>query len=87
MLIKLKEKLSKAQKLLYLGDNAGEIVFDKLFIKKIKDVYRNLDIFFATRGYPTLNDVTEEDAYAVGMDRCAKIVNNGTDIPGTILEA
>lgn len=82
----LKTDLANARKILYLGDNAGEIVFDKLFIRTLKEAYPNLAIDFATRGSAVLNDVTEEDAYYVGMDVYARIINNGTDIPGTVLE-
>lgn len=82
----LKSDLKAAQKVLYLGDNAGEIVFDKMFISTIKEEYPGLEVDFATRGEAVLNDVTEEDAYFVGMDAFAKVINNGTDIPGTVLE-
>ena len=84
--LSLKNSLKAANKLLYLGDNAGEIVFDKIFIRTIKKYYPGLKIYFATRGEAVINDATEEDAYAVGMDAYASIINNGTDIPGTILE-
>lgn len=86
VLFSLQTALKQAGKLLYLGDNAGEIVFDKIFISTIKDYYPSLEVYFATRGEPVLNDITEADAYLVGMDRLAKIINNGTDIPGTVLE-
>jgi len=82
----LQADLRQAKKLLYLGDNAGEIVLDKIFITVIKDKYPDLQIYFATRGKPVLNDITEADAYLVGMDQLARIINNGTDIPGTVLE-
>ncbi len=82
----LKSDLKTAQKILYLGDNAGEIVFDKMFIRTIKEEYPGIKVDFATRGEPVMNDVTEEDAYLVGMDIYARIINNGTDIPGTVLE-
>lgn len=82
----LKSDLQAARKLLYLGDNAGEIVFDKMFISTIKAEYPDLEVYFATRGAPVLNDVTEEDAYLTGMNAYAHIINNGTDIPGTVLE-
>lgn len=82
----LKSDLQAARKLLYLGDNAGEIVFDKMFIRAITAEYPDLQVDFATRGAAVLNDVTEEDAYFIGMDTCAHIINNGTDIPGTVLE-
>ena len=84
--VSLKATLEDTSKLLYLGDNAGEIVFDKIFIRTIKGCYPHLQIDFATRGEPIMNDVTEEDAYMVGIDDYANIINNGTDIPGTILE-
>ncbi|MCT4597909.1 MAG: ARMT1-like domain-containing protein [Vallitalea sp.] len=83
---KLNQQLSSAQVLLYIGDNTGEIVFDKIFIEEIYNKYKDLEIYFATRGKPALNDATEKDAYFIGIDKYAKIINNGTDIPGTDLE-
>ena len=82
---RLRVDLSKAKELIYLGDNTGEIVLDKLFIKEIAAEYPNVRITFVTRGKPIFNDVTEEDAYYVGIDRYAAIINNGTDLPGTDL--
>ncbi|MCY6483175.1 ARMT1-like domain-containing protein [Clostridium aestuarii] len=82
---RLKKELLNGKRLVYLGDNTGEIVFDKLFIKEIAKEYPDLEIIFMTRGEPILNDITEEDAYYVGMDKYAKIMNNKTDIAGTDL--
>lgn len=82
----LRADLREARQLLYLGDNAGEIVFDKVFIGAIRAEYPGLAVDFATRGAAVLNDITEEDAYSVGMDSLARILNNGIDIPGTVLE-
>lgn len=82
----LKSRLQASKRLLYLGDNCGEIVLDKLFIRTIKEYHPHLEVKFATRGAPAINDITEEDAYLVGMDAYAEIINNGTDIPGTVLE-
>lgn len=82
----LDSALMEAQTLLYLGDNAGEIVLDKIFIRVIKTCYPDLRVYFAVRGEPVLNDVTEEDAYFVGIDTYADIISNGTDIPGTVIE-
>lgn len=82
----LQSRLSRCESLLYLGDNCGEIVLDKMFVRTIKEHYPRIKVQFATRGKPILNDVTEEDAYLVGMDAYAEIVNNGTDIPGTELK-
>lgn len=83
----LKDDISQAGTLLYLGDNAGEIVCDKLFIEVIKHAYPELKIYFATRGGPVINDITEQDAVDVGIGEYATVINNGTDIPGTVLAA
>ena len=76
--------LNTCQRILYLGDNAGEIVFDRLFIEEINRV-RKLDIYFVVRDSPVINDVTMDDALAVGMDNVAKVISNGSDAPATIL--
>jgi uncharacterized protein with ATP-grasp and redox domains len=86
VLLALRNDLRNAATLLYLGDNAGEIVFDKIFIDVIKNSFPELKIYFAARGKPVLNDITEADAYRVEMDKLAEIINNGTSIPGTDLE-
>jgi uncharacterized protein with ATP-grasp and redox domains len=79
-------KLRKTKLLLYFGDNAGEIVFDKLLIKTIKKAY-DTEIFLVVRSFPTLNDVTLNDARSVGIDEAVTLVENGIDgpLPGTIL--
>jgi uncharacterized protein with ATP-grasp and redox domains len=82
---RLKNELKNARSLLYLGDNTGEIVLDKIFIKEIARHYPQLKITFAVRGEAIFNDVTEEDAYYIGMDKHAHIINNGADLPGTDL--
>jgi len=74
-------ELQEAKTVLYLGDNAGEIVTDKLFINTV----RHQNLYFAVRGAPVMNDVTIEDAYSVGMDKEARIISNGYDAPSTIL--
>lgn len=81
----LQSSLAAGRRLLYLGDNCGEIVLDKLFIRTLKEHYPHLEVQFAARGGPVLNDITREDAYLVGMDEYAEIVDNGTDIQGTEL--
>ena len=82
---RLRRDLASGRTLLYLGDNAGEIVLDKIFLKEIRREYPKLSVTFATRGAPIYNDVTEEDAYAVGINEYAAIIGNGSDIPGTDL--
>jgi uncharacterized protein with ATP-grasp and redox domains len=78
--------LGEAKRLLYIGDNAGEIVFDKACIETIKDLYPELSITFVTRGYPILNDVLLSDARDVGMDKVVPVISSGSDAPGLVLE-
>ncbi len=78
-------QLKNCNQLLYIGDNCGEIVLDKIFIEIIKELYPNIDIYFGVRGAPIINDVTIEDANQVKMDEVAKIISSGTMFPGTIL--
>ncbi len=78
----LESRLKKANKILFIGDNAGEIVFDKLFIESC---LKNKQVFYAVRGMPVLNDSTILDAEAVGMNKVAQIISNGNDAPSTIL--
>ncbi len=80
--ILLEKQIKKANKILYLGDNAGEIVFDKLFIET---VLKNKQIIFAVRNSPILNDVTYSDAIETKMNKIANIISNGYDAPSTIL--
>jgi damage-control phosphatase, subfamily I len=79
----LKEEIDKAKTILYLGDNAGEIVFDKLFIKQID----HPNLFYAVRGAPVINDATLEDAKYIEMESVVKkLIANGYDAPSTIVE-
>jgi len=80
----LRSNLKNSQSLLYLGDNAGEIVFDRLLIGEIHRV-KELETYFVVREKPVINDATVDDALAVGMDRVARVVSNGSDAPATIL--
>jgi uncharacterized protein with ATP-grasp and redox domains len=77
----LKENISKANKILYLGDNAGEIVFDKIFIEKLPKE----KITYVVRGGPALNDITIEDAKMVTMTDIVKVITTGIDMPSAIL--
>lgn len=77
--------LEQAKQLLLLGDNAGEIAFDTILVRQLRNQYPALRIFYGVRGGNALNDATREDAAAVGMDRIAEIVDNGSAISGTEL--
>lgn len=83
----LKQNLSEGSKLVYLTDNCGEIVMDKLLLRQIKSLYPNLDICVMVRGEDVLNDATLEDAAQVGLDKEFRVTNNGNGIAGTSLPA
>jgi uncharacterized protein with ATP-grasp and redox domains len=57
-----------------------------VFIETISELYPQLEITFVTRGYPILNDVLQEDAHSVGMDKIVSVVSSGTDAPGLVLD-
>ena len=81
----LKEDLSQAARLVYITDNCGEIVLDKLVIKVLKSYYPNLDITVIVRGFPVVNDATMEDALETGLADLVTVIGNGSDAPGTWL--
>lgn len=80
------DDLERAAKLVYLTDNCGEIVMDKLLINEIRKKYPDLKVTVLVRGAEVINDATMEDAIQVGLDKIAEVVPNGTDIAGTWLE-
>ncbi|MBN1183821.1 MAG: DUF89 family protein [Bacteroidales bacterium] len=82
MTAKLQKEVGKARSVLYLGDNCGEIVFDKLFI----EIMKHPDVTYVVRGRPVINDVTFEDAQQVGMDEVCHVISNGFDAPSTLIE-
>lgn len=77
-----KHAVSRAGEILYLGDNAGEIVFDRLLIEQLPCE----KITFVVKGGPVLNDAVMEDAKIVGLTDVVDVIDNGSDAPGTILE-
>lgn len=81
---KLRADLEKGRELLYLTDNAGEIVFDRVWLEVIRDSFPNLSVTVCVRGGNAQNDATIVDAQAIGMP--FPVIGNGTRIPGTVLE-
>jgi len=78
-----REVLNKSKNILYLGDNAGEIVFDRFLVEEIKA--RGKNIIYAVKEKPIINDALAEDAYVAGIDKFAKVISSGSDAPGTVL--
>lgn len=84
--LNLKKDLESAKKLVFLHDNCGEVVFDHVLIKTLKDLYPNLYITSMVRGVPVLNDATIDDARQIGLTDTVEVVGNGSTIAGTCLE-
>jgi len=74
-------KLKKAKSVLYIGDNAGESVFDKILIQAIEK-----PVTYIVRGIPIINDVTMEDAIESSIGEIAELISSGSRAPGTILD-
>lgn len=75
-----KETLKNAKQILYLADNAGEVVFDRILIEEL-----NKEVIYVVKDKPVINDALAEDAQFCGIDKIAEVVSNGSDAPGTIL--
>jgi uncharacterized protein with ATP-grasp and redox domains len=76
----LKKRLQSVDAILYLSDNAGETVFDRLFIEALPK-----PVTYVVRQGPVINDATMEDALLAGIDQVAEVFENGSQDPGTIL--
>lgn len=79
-------ELNQVRQVLYLGDNCGEIVLDKLFCQQLIAHYKTIKITYGVRGKPIVNDVTMADAVQVGMDDIIPVISNGDGGLGTVLE-
>ena len=75
-----KTQLEKTENILYIGDNVGESVFDKILIKELKK-----PVIYAVRSIPIINDVTMDDAIASGLGEVAELIDSGCKSPGIIL--
>lgn len=81
-----KRDLEQAKKLVYVTDNCGEILLDKIFIKCIEDQYPKLKITVIVRGQNVINDATIEDAKQVGLTDIVTCIGNGNGAPGTVIK-
>lgn len=84
---RLTEALRSSRRLVYLTDNCGEIVLDKLLIRTIQRLYPDMEITVIVRGAPVLNDATMKDALQVGLDALCPVIENGNAIAGTHIPA
>lgn len=81
----LKQQLQSASRVLILGDNAGEIVFDMLLVEQLQRLYPGLEVTYCVRGAKVLNDATRADAAYTGMDSLCRVIDSGAAISGTEL--
>ncbi|MBA7575743.1 DUF89 family protein [Candidatus Atribacteria bacterium 1244-E10-H5-B2] len=80
-----KESLNKIDTIIYLADNAGEVVFDRLLIEELVEELGK-QVIYVVRGKPIINDALIEDAIFCGINKVAKITSSGSDAPGTIMK-
>ena len=81
---KFKKSIENASLIMYIGDNAGEAVFDRILIEQVIQLNKS-KIVFVVRENPIINDVTFDDAIKVGLNKVATIISSGSDAPATIL--
>ncbi len=84
--VALKRDLKDAGNILYITDNCGEIVLDKLLIEELKRQYPQAEVVVMVRGGAVLNDATMEDAKQVGLTEMVRVIDNGSNIAGTCIE-
>jgi uncharacterized protein with ATP-grasp and redox domains len=73
-----------SDKILYITDNAGEIVFDRLLVETLLSLGKN--VIVAVKGAPVINDATVEDAIESGLTHVCDVIDNGSEAVGTILQ-
>ncbi len=76
--------LEQSHTILYLCDNAGEIVFDRVLLDLLRAAGK--DVTAAVKGCAVINDATRDDASAAGLEESARVIDNGSDGIGTLLE-
>jgi len=77
-------RLKTARDVLIIGDNTGEIVFDRVLIERMRRI-NHCPYTYMVRGRPVINDVTMQDAKDVGIDGVAEVVDTGSGTPGLVL--
>lgn len=77
---KFRNRLDETTDILYIADNAGECVFDRILIEEMRK-----QVTYVVRDVPVINDATYEDAIQAGIDKVATLLSSGTNAPGTIL--
>lgn len=82
--LEFRKRLLSAHEVLILGDNSGEIAFDKLLVEELQK--SGVQVTFVVKGQPILNDATLEDATQVGMGEVTEVITNGNGYLGTVAQ-
>ena len=82
----LRHALVNTKNLLYIGDNAGEHIFDSLTIQSLQKLYPQLSITYMVRGNPIINDVTLSEAYEAEIEKICLVMDSGVPTPGFVYE-
>lgn len=82
----LRDSLAHAKRLLYIGDNAGEHIFDALAIRFLQKLYPHISVTYLVRGNPIINDVTMSEAQEAGIDKICTLMDSGVPTPGFVYE-
>ena len=80
----LEKLLQKAKKVVILGDNAGEHVFDKLFIQTLQILFPQIEFFYFVRSKPIINDVTLKEAEQIDFNKVCDVIDSGVETPGFV---
>lgn len=80
--IALREAVERADKIMYIADNSGEIIFDKFLLENLPAN----KVTYVVKGGPIVNDATMDDAISTGVVDLVKVIDNGHSAQGTILK-
>ncbi len=81
----LYKRLKQAKRVLVVGDNTGEHLFDGLLLEQLSTRFSDLELHYAVRGAPAINDVTMKEAQSAHLHRYAQLIDSGVDTPGLVL--
>ena len=83
---KLFEKLQNSVTIVYLADNAGENVFDRLYIETLKTIFKDIEVYYFVRSTPIINDITYNELEKDSINKVATLVDSGVQTPGIIID-
>jgi uncharacterized protein with ATP-grasp and redox domains len=82
----LHERLAKSVTIIYLADNAGENVFDRLYIETLKELFEDIEVYYFVRTAPIINDISFNELKNDKINKIATLIDSGVQTPGLIIE-